>query len=136
MEIHESIHEIFKSDRRVADMFYDIYFGRCPEARPYFDGVDLGRQAVLLTMALLLVEHHYVHQNRATKEYLKVLGHQHHVRRGIPAELYPPFCECLLVALAEFHGDDWESRLAGQWREALEMISGTMLEGYQGHHHV
>ena len=31
MEIHESIHEIFRSDRRVADLFYGLYFGRHPE---------------------------------------------------------------------------------------------------------
>lgn len=136
MEIHESIHEIFRSDHRVADMFYDLYFARHPEARPYFEGVNLGRQAVLLTMTLMLVEHHYVHQSRVTEDYLRVLGYQHRVRRGIPVEFYAPFCECLLLALEQFHGDAWEPQLAGQWREALELTSRIMLEGYHGHHPV
>src|SRR4051812_41898546 len=96
MEIHESIQEIFRNDRRVADRFYGLFLERHPEARPYFEGIDLGRQAVLLTMALMLVEHHYVHRNRVSEDYLRVLGYQHHVRRGIPAELYLPFCDCLL----------------------------------------
>ena len=136
MEIHESIQEVFRKDRRLADLFYGLFFDRHPEARPFFDGVDLGRQAVLLTMALMLVEHHYLNHNRVTEDYLRILGYQHHVRRGIPADLYPPFYECLLVALEQFHGSDWEPRLAGQWREALEMTSRIMLEGYQGHHPV
>jgi hemoglobin-like flavoprotein len=136
MEIHESIQEIFRNERRVAELFYGLFLERYPEARPYFEGIDLKRQAVLLTMALMLVEHHYVHLNRVTEDYLRVLGYQHHVRRGIPAELYPPFCECLLVALEQSHGEAWEPRLAEQWREALEMSSRIMLQGYQGHHPV
>lgn len=76
MEIHESIQEIFRSDRRVADLFYGLFLARHPEARPYFEGIDLGRQAVLLTMALMLVEHHYVHQNRVTEDYLRTLGYK------------------------------------------------------------
>jgi hemoglobin-like flavoprotein len=134
MEIHESIESVFRSEPRVAEIFYGLFLNRYPEARPFFENVDLKRQGVLLTMSLMLIEHHYMHRTRVTEDYLRVLGNQHHVRRGIPAALYPPFCECMLAALQQVHGEAWDDELARQWREAIELCSAIMLEGYEGHH--
>jgi hemoglobin-like flavoprotein len=81
-------------------------------------------------MALVMVENYFSHAYPATRHYLNVLGHRHHLRR-IPADLYPKFCDCLLKTLAEFHGCDWDAGLFTEWSEALKMASKTMLEGYR-----
>jgi hemoglobin-like flavoprotein len=136
MEIQDSVHQILQSTEAVADQFYRHYLDAHPEVLRYFQGMDLKRQAIQLHMALLLAAHHYVHRYPATTSYLKVLGHTHAARRGVPVEAYDSFRDCLIETLAEFHGKDWDEQLATQWREALDLAIATMLEGYEGVHSV
>lgn len=56
MDIEESVGKILRRGEDVADLFYAKFLGRHPEARAYFADVNLKRQAVLLTMALKLIE--------------------------------------------------------------------------------
>ena len=132
MEIQDSIQKILQGESVVAERFYECYFRCHPEARRFFDGIDMRRQAVMLNMALLLVEHHHGKRYPATEHYLKVLGHTHASRRGVPVEAYAPFRDCLLETLAEFHGADWDENLAAQWRAALDLAIATMLQGHEG----
>lgn len=130
MNIHESVHKILGHQDAVAELFYTRFLDDHPEIRRYFDGVDMKRQAVLLGMTLLLIEHHYVHRYPTSEAYLRLLGHRHQSRRGIPAWTYGPFRDCLLETLAQFHGAEWDANLAHQWAEAIDLASRTMLSGY------
>jgi hemoglobin-like flavoprotein len=130
MEIQESVQRILERQTVLADLFYTIYLDRHPEIRTFFAGIDLKRQAVLLSMALVLVAHHYQHGYPATESYLRILGHKHQTRRGIPAWAYDSFRACLLETLAQFLGPDWDEGLARQWGQALERAGSMMLSGY------
>lgn len=130
MDIHESVHRLLADQQAISDRFYDRLLGGHPEFRPYFHDVDLKRQAVLLGMTLLLIEHHYVHRYPTSESYLQILGHRHQSRRSIPAELYRPFGQVLLEILAEFHAGDWDHKLSHQWSEAIAVASRAMLAGY------
>ena len=130
MDIQESVEQILQRGEILADRFYAVFLDRHPEARAYFAGVDLKRQAVLLTMTLKLMEQHHVHGFPAIVSYLKYLGHRHRVHLKIPADLYPPFGVCLLEALREFHGEAWNPNLEDQWREAIEGAVAVMTEDY------
>lgn len=131
MEIQQSLETILQRQDELVHLFYDGFLKNYPEIRRYFVGVDLQRQGVLLTMSIMVMVHHYTHRYPATAAYLRVLGHQHHARRGIPASTFPGFRACLLESLAQFHGDDWTEPLAAQWGEAIDIASALMLEGYQ-----
>jgi hemoglobin-like flavoprotein len=85
----------------------------------------------MLTMALMLIEHHYIHHYPATARYLELLGHQHRTRKKVPVEAYPKFRECLLAMLARFHESDWNDQLARQWGEAIDLAVKTMIIGYE-----
>jgi hemoglobin-like flavoprotein len=130
MDIEQSIHELLAQKDTVIRLFYDRFLAQYPEVSEYFAGIDLDQQAITLTMALVTVENYFSHAYPATRHYLRVLGHRHHLRR-IPADLYPKFCDCLLKTLQEFHGNDWGVELSTQWCDALEIASRTMLEGYR-----
>ena len=130
MTIDESVHRLLAEKETVIRLFYDKFLGQYPAVREYFAGIDLEEQAIALTMALVMVENFYSHAYPATRHYLKVLGSRHHLK-NIPPEMYPPFCECLLKTLAEFHGSDWDTELSTEWRDALDMASKTMLDGYR-----
>jgi hemoglobin-like flavoprotein len=135
MDIQESLHQVLQHKDVFGRLFYDTFFDRCPEARRFFAHVNLGQQALLLTIALKVVEAHYTNDYPTTALYLQYLGHKHHTRQ-VPPELYPPFRDALLAALEQFHGGDWDATAARQWREAIERATERMLLGYQEPLHV
>src|SRR5262245_20460207 len=110
MDIQESLDQILRNRENLAELFYAEFLDHYPEVRSHFEGVNLRRQAVLLTMALLVMERHYRCGYPATEMYLKYLGTRHH-SRGVPVEQYPMFRGALLTALERFHGPDWDGRL-------------------------
>jgi len=129
MDIQESLRQILDGKEYVADLFYTVFLDHYPEVRRHFVHVDMRRQAVLLTMALQLVVQYYLHSFPAIEAYLKILG-QEHCRRGIGPELYPKFREALLATLSRSHGQDWNEKLAQEWKQALELASERMLAVY------
>jgi len=130
MTLHESIHQILDSSKdRLGEIFYEVFIERCPEVQAHFEGVNLRVQSTMLMNALQIIASHSTHLRPATSEYLKILGHRH-FQRQIPAELYAPFCEAMLVALERFHGDSWDPQLADEWRAALNAGTKMMLVGH------
>jgi hemoglobin-like flavoprotein len=132
MRIQDSVDRILQSRELLGNAFYDVFFRQRPDVQQYFAGVNLVRQGVLLTMALVVIEQYYTHAYPATQRYLQILGAKHD-DRGIPAETYPHFREALLETLAQFFAGDWTEALAKQWRAAIDKASQTMLEGYAKH---
>jgi hemoglobin-like flavoprotein len=132
MEIEQSLRQVLGQQETVVDLFYVTFLDRYPEVRPYFAGVNLRHQAVLLTMALMVIEGYYSHGYPATEAYLRYLGSRHH-GWGIAPEHYPKFRDALLATLEQFHGSDWEPELARQWREAIDRAIKAMLQGYKQH---
>jgi hemoglobin-like flavoprotein len=130
VELSNSVHQILSEDYVVVDLFYEIYLAKYPDIRRYFDGVDLGQQAVLLTNALTLIEKHHTHRYPATGLYLRVLGSRH-ARMGVAAELYPDWRDCLLDTLERYHGEQWTAGLENEWSSAIHSVIDAMLEGYR-----
>lgn len=130
MDIAESLERIFDSTDLFGESFYDLFLTTYPEVQKYFEGIDMNRQAVMLTMALTLVEQYASSKYPATKKYLLHLGEVHR-DRGIPPALYEQWRDAMLETLFQFHGDDWDQQLATQWREAIETAIEVMLQGYE-----
>jgi len=131
MDILESLQRILERKQPVNDSFYRIFLDQYPEVRQFFARVNMKHQAVLLTMAIQLIVQYYKYSFPVMEAYLKVLGEKHR-DWGIGPEHYPKFCAAMLETLAKFHGHEWDQQLAQQWREALELASATILEGYAG----
>ena len=135
MTINESIERILGRTDIVADLFYTVFLDRYPELREFFAGVDLKRQAVLLTIALCTVEDYYTRRYKAAELYLKYLGTKHY-DLNIPRETYAMFHDAMLATLEQFHGDEWDNALAEQWSDALRQATDLMFEGYERRYHV
>jgi hemoglobin-like flavoprotein len=129
MTIAESLRKILESERLFGSMFYDVFFTRSPEARKYFDGVDMKRQALVLTMALQMMEQFHTNGYAAIDHYLRHIGHHHH-DRDVPRELYADWRDSLLVALEQFLGADWSDDLRGEWERAIASATTAMFRGY------
>lgn len=132
MNIDESLELILKRRDVAADLFYLVFLDSFPEVQQYFAGVNLRRQAVLLTMALMVVKNHFTGDYPATGLYLQYLGTKHH-ERGIPQDLYSKFRVALLQTLESLHGSDWSEHLAAQWQQAIEKATEEMFKGYSEH---
>lgn len=130
MDVRTSVAEVLNREETVTKLFYERFLSRYPDVKQVFENVDLGRQALLLSMALPVIQLHYDHDYPTTRDYLEMLGYKHK-ERGVPEELYPDFRDCLLDTLEQFHGEDWTEDLEQQWSDAIEKASDAMLAGYR-----
>ena len=130
MDISDSVAALLSSKMRVIDRFYELLLSRYPELRHHFASRDMRMQATMLTMALASVEAYYLHRFPATEHYFQVLGHRH-FHTGVQLEDFDKFQSVLLEVLAEFHGQDWTTSLAGQWDQALRLAIERMRSGYR-----
>ena len=131
MDISESLAFILGHKVTVIERFYERFLDDYPQARSYFTGIDLRRQSLMLTMALVTVEAYYTGNYAAISHYLRVLGTRHFQQANVLPEHYPLFRDSLLATLEEIHGDDWDADLQRQWHEAIDKAIQTMLEGYE-----
>ncbi len=130
MELSASLKLVLGQKELVIRQFYDRFLEECAAARPLFEGVDLERQALMLTTALIVVEAHAREQLPALNHYLHVLGDRHR-NAGVPRELFPEFRECLIRTIRDCHGDGWSDAIEEAWRAALNLTIDTMFDGYE-----
>ena len=90
MDIQESIKTVLSMRTIFGKLFYDALFERYPESKKFFEGVDIHKQAVLLTMQLMAIGQCYPHTLPAADAYLQMLGTRHK-QKGIPRGSYLPF---------------------------------------------
>ena len=135
MDIRESAEHVLASKKVFGEIFYEEFFRRSPDAIAYFEGVDMERQAVMLTMAVPAIAHHTRSGSTATEKYFRNLAAPHEARK-IPPALYTRWCEAMLVALEYVLGKEWTAELAREWESGLEQASRLLVEGYEDHHGV
>lgn len=129
MDIALSGQKISSGNGTIADLFYKKYLDRYPDIRRFFEKTDMVHQAVMLRMALTMIEQYYQHHYEAMEDYMRVLGFRH-MRLGISRELYADWRDCMLETLEEFHGSDWHDALEQQWTDAINQSIERILEGY------
>jgi len=133
MDLRESIDQICDQGSEFPIRFYKLLFERVPVAEAHFENTALKKQYVMLTVALHSVKD-FPDLRPAMEDYLRLLGTAHKTL-GVDREPFPEFIQVLLETAAEFHADDWDEHLAGQWSRALDRVEQLMLEGYETHFH-
>lgn len=132
MQIQESLNEVLHSKDEFGRLFYDYFLGTHPEFEHFFAQVNMRRQAIMLTTALMILERYYSQPTPAIELYLRYLGTKHH-NLGIGTGDFPKFLDALFQTLKRFHGENWDSELERQWRAAIERATSAMFEGYIEH---
>jgi hemoglobin-like flavoprotein len=130
MDIHESVERIMQSQEVFGDAFYEVFLKKYPEVQEHFEGSDMKRQSLVLTMAVSLIEQYSSYGYPATEKYLKYLGTQHR-KRAISKELYPKWRNAMLETLQRFLGEEWSEELANEWQAAFEKCIKVFFEGYE-----
>lgn len=135
MDIAASGQDILNGKGVIAQLFYDKYLQRYPDVGRFFETTDMNQQAVMLRMALTIVEQYFRFRYRAMEDYLRILGFRH-MRQGIPRELFADWRDCMLDTLEDFHAEDWGDSLESQWTAAINLALERIHEGYdleEGH---
>ncbi len=135
MDIHQSLDSILASGSQFAEGFYQRFELEHPGIFRHFNGMNMKRQAHLLTTALVLVVSDYEKDTESIKEYLRVLGTRHH-HRNIDKADFEAWEQTLLRFLSEFHQANWSEELSNQWQSALTKAIDQVLLGYENQHHV
>jgi hemoglobin-like flavoprotein len=129
MAIQESLSEILQSKDKFGRLFYERFLESSPELQHFFARVEMRRQAIILTTALMVIERFYSQPTPAIELYMRYLGTKHH-ELGVDAADFTRFFDSMLQTLKSFHGDRWNADVEQQWREAFERTTAAMLEGY------
>jgi hemoglobin-like flavoprotein len=111
---------------RVTAIFYAKLFERYPGVRTLFATDMKAQEGKLMDSLRAVVEH--IEAPEAVRAGLRELGAKH-VKYGAKPEHYPIVCEILVEAMAEAAGRGWSPQLASEWTQALDIVSGVMLEG-------
>ena len=100
--------------------FYKMFFENCPGAQARFAGTDFRRQHQLLLHALRLL---LLYPNRPEADGRDLLRRvaERHSRRDldIPQEMYPPFVDSLMQAVAQFD-PEFTPAIENSWRVTIK----------------
>jgi hemoglobin-like flavoprotein len=129
MDIQASLNEILQAKDEFSRLFYQRFRESNPKLGQLFAALDVKRQTILLTTALMVIERFYSQPTPAIELYMRYLGTKHN-ELGIGTEEFPKFFACLLQTLKTFHGERWQDAVEQQWREAFDRTTSTMFEGY------
>lgn len=132
MQLAESLSRVLSAPQLLGQVFYRRFLEKVPEAERYFEGIDMHRQAMLVTMALTVIQQFHDHHYPAVTEFLHYLGSRHQDRR-VPFDLYAKWRDTMLETLAAFHGSEWNDDISGHWRRAIDMAIDEMMNGYTEH---
>ncbi|MFQ5490834.1 MAG: globin domain-containing protein [Phycisphaerae bacterium] len=110
----------------LADRFYALLFSRNPGVRPMFPE-SMNQQKKKLLASLMLVVQNLRTPEKLT-EPLKEMGARH-VGYGTEPEHYPIVRDTLVEVMGEMAGDLWNAQLEADWKGALDLVAGIMLEG-------
>jgi DNA-binding winged helix-turn-helix (wHTH) protein/hemoglobin-like flavoprotein len=125
--LKESFHAIVERAPSLTHRFYEILFGRFPEAKSLFVRNSPSKQERMLADALTAIIDHLEDAPWLESTLLK-LGARH-AEYGVTDEMYEWVGSCLMTTLAEFAGDQWTPRVSRAWTDAYAAISGLMLAG-------
>jgi len=130
VKLSESVKQVLAASDVFGELFYEEFFRRCPEAKPYFGDADMERQALVVTMTLTTVQQYHEGGYPAIESYLKHLGVVHD-RKEVPMTTYPHWRAAMLHTLAKLHGPEWNRHLSAEWGEALDGALRAMLHGVE-----
>jgi methyl-accepting chemotaxis protein len=111
----------------VVDIFYAKVFAEAPEVQPLFAQVDMARQKQSLLNTLLVLRESLRDLSEIEPD-LEELGARH-AGWGVRPEHYPVVIACLVSAMADVGGADWQPEYSDGWTVACEAVRDVMLRG-------
>ena len=110
-----------------AKTFYVHLFADAPDLRSLFEGVEMISQGQMLFQALGLVVNGLDQIDELTP-VLENLGYRH-IEYGVEKEHYPLAVNAVIATLRDFLGGEFSETNEQDWREAWNLVTGSMIAG-------
>ncbi len=127
--LKEHLVEMSEHEGELTDRLYESLFAKRPDAVELFGTYSRANQQRMMTETLgavlnMLDREHWL------GDYVHAMGSRHQFSYETPADMYPPYAEAMLEALAAVSGSDWTPELARSWKAALDQVNQMMTAGY------
>ena len=127
--LKEHLAEVSEHESELTDRVYESLFAKRPDAVELFGTYSRANQQRMMTETLGAVLN-MLDQEHWLGEYVHAMGSRHQFSYETPADMYPPYAEAMLEALAAVSGPDWTPELARSWKAALDRVNEMMTDGY------
>jgi len=127
--LKEHLIEVSEHEAELTDHLYESLFAKRPDAEELFGTYSRANQQRMMSETLAAVLN-MLDKEHWLDEYVHAMGSRHQFSYETPAEMYPPYAEALLEALAAVSGSDWTPELERSWKAALDRVNEMMTAGY------
>lgn len=127
--LKEHLAEVAEHEAELTDHLYVSLFAKCPDAEELFGTYSRANQQRMMSETLGAVLN-MLDREPWLGEYVRAMGLRHQFSYETPSEMYPPYAEALLEALAAVSGSDWTEELARSWKAALDQVNEMMTASY------
>ncbi len=127
--LKEHLAQVSEHESELTDRVYESLFAKRPDAVELFGTYSRANQQRMMTETLGAVLN-MLDQEHWLGEYVHAMGSRHQFSYETPADMYPPYAEAMLEALAAVSGPDWTPKLARSWKAALDRVNEMMTDGY------
>ena len=127
--LKEHLVEVSEHESELTDRVYESLFAKRPDAVELFGAYSRANQQRMMAETLAAVLN-MLDQEHWLGEYVHAMGSRHQFSYETPTDMYPPYAEAMLEALAAVSGSDWTPELERSWRAALDRLNEMMTAGY------
>ena len=127
--LREHLAELSEYEAALTDHLYESLFARLPDAEELFGTYSRANQQRMMSETLAAVLN-MLDQEPWLGDYVHAMGSRHQFSYETPAEMYPPYAEALIEALAAVSGSAWTAALERSWKAALDQVNDMMIAGY------
>ena len=127
--LKEHLVEVSEHESELTDRVYESLFAKRPDAVELFGTYSRPNQQRMMTETLSAVLN-MLDQEHWLGEYVHAMGSRHQFSYETPADMYAPYAEAMLEALAAVSGSDWTPELERSWKAALDRVNEMMTAGY------
>ncbi|MBW2626328.1 MAG: hypothetical protein JRE45_01800 [Deltaproteobacteria bacterium] len=127
--LKEHLVEVSEHESELTDLVYESLFAKRPDAVELFGTYSRANQQRMMAETLGAVLN-MLDQEHWLGEYVHAMGSRHQFSYETPSDMYAPYAEAMLEALAAVSGADWTPELQHSWKAALDRVNEMMTAGY------
>ncbi|RLB39900.1 MAG: hypothetical protein DRH30_09175 [Deltaproteobacteria bacterium] len=127
--LKEHLVEVSEHESELTDLVYESLFAKRPDAVELFGTYSRANQQRMMAETLGAVLN-MLDQEHWLGEYVHAMGSRHQFSYETPTDMYAPYAEAMLEALAAVSGSDWTPELQHSWKAALDRVNEMMTAGY------
>jgi len=127
--LREHLAEVSEHEAELTELVHQNLFTKRPDAEELFGTYSQANQQQMMTETLAAVLN-MLDQEPWLDEYVRAMGQRHQFSYETSTDMYPPYAEAMLEALAAVSGSDWTPDLERSWKAALDQVNKMMTAGY------